>query len=149
MAQQILIQSANSRYLKQATVSLKSLINTLKSREHRTFPGGTPKVRKNSRNTDLRFPVRQVTAKRVYIATRNSKSSKLMKKQRIWENVEYITQIKVSSISLSLRANYRGDKIDKSYQIGGGRSRFTEAVLIRVHFKSQIMRNMVMSNKLK
>jgi hypothetical protein len=48
----------------------------------------------------------------------------------LWDKVECIAQIKINGISLPLRADERGNKIDVSYQIGDGRFRFREAVLI-------------------
>jgi hypothetical protein len=56
----------------------------------RTDPCGTADVRKNSSNTDMRLPVRHVTAKPVYRATRELKSIKLMKEHRMWDKVECI-----------------------------------------------------------
>jgi hypothetical protein len=58
-----------------------------------------------------------------------------MKKQRMWDNVEYIAEIKISSISLSLRANLRGNKRDISYHIGDSKFRFREAMMKRANLK--------------
>jgi hypothetical protein len=53
--------------------------------------------RKNTRNTDLRFSVGQVTAKPVYIATRKPEGTKLMKKKkRMRDKVEYIAKIEIN-----------------------------------------------------
>jgi hypothetical protein len=52
----------------------------------------------------MRFPVGQVTAKPVYIATRKPKGIKLVKKKkkRMRDKVECIAQIEINGISLSL-----------------------------------------------
>jgi hypothetical protein len=57
------------------------------------------------------------------------------KKKRIWDKVEFIDRIKINGISLSLRADQKGNKINISYQIGAGGFSFREAVLIRTNFK--------------
>jgi hypothetical protein len=46
--------------------------------------------RKNTRNMDLRFPVRQVALKPVYIAARKPKCTKLAKKKRVWNKVKFV-----------------------------------------------------------
>jgi hypothetical protein len=50
----------------------------------------------------MRFPFGQVTAKPVYIATGKPKGTKLMKKKRMWDKVDYISHIEINGISLSL-----------------------------------------------
>jgi hypothetical protein len=61
--------------------------------------------RKSTRNTVLRFLVRQVASKPVYIAARKPKCTKLVKKKRLLDKVKCIAKIKINGISLSLRAN--------------------------------------------
>jgi hypothetical protein len=39
------------------------------------------------------------------MATRKPKSIKVVKKKRMWDKVEFIAQIKINGISLSLRAD--------------------------------------------
>jgi hypothetical protein len=90
---------------------------------------------RSMRNTDPRFSVGLLTVKPVYMASYKPKNTELTKIQRMWDKVECLTWIKINGISLFLRASKRGSKIDISYQIGEGKFRFREAVLIMINFK--------------
>jgi hypothetical protein len=108
-ARKILISSAKSRNLEWVNASHMSLINTMKSRGPRTSLRDiweNFEMRGESTwNTDLRLPARKITAKPIYIATGKPKGTELMQKKRVRDKVESIAQIKVSGISLPLRAD--------------------------------------------
>jgi hypothetical protein len=54
-----------------------------------------------------------------------------MKKQGMRDKAESTTEIKINGISLTLRADKRGNKIKINYQIGDGRFRFNDTMLAR------------------
>jgi hypothetical protein len=73
---------------------------------------------------DIGLSVGLVTMKHIYITTRKSKSVKLMKKWVVRKKVKCIAKIKINCISLTLKADERGDDIKLSYQIGDSGFRF-------------------------
>jgi hypothetical protein len=72
-----------------------------------------------------------------------------MQKKRVRDKVESVAQINVNGISLPLRADWRCDKINKSYQTGTRRFSFGKAVLIRINLRVEIVRDMVMNGHFK
>jgi hypothetical protein len=62
----------------------------------------------------------------VHITTREPGSTKLVKKQVMWDMVKCSGKIKINGINLMLRANCGGYKIKTSYQTGNYRFRFGE-----------------------
>jgi hypothetical protein len=53
-----------------------------------------------------------------------------MKKQGMWDEVERTAEIEINGISLRLRANWTGNKIEISYQICDALFKFSEAMLV-------------------
>jgi hypothetical protein len=63
--------------------------------------------------------------------------------------VKCLTEIKISIIIMSLRADKKGNEIRISYQTGDGRFSFNEIVLTRISFKRYERPNIVINSKLK
>jgi hypothetical protein len=80
----------------------------MKGSDPRRYPSGSSKCISKGKEgipeTNLRLLVGYITVEPVYITTRNSKSTKLMKQQHMRDKIKCTDKIEINCISLMLRA---------------------------------------------